>query len=117
MPGITQSRRVRALFTLAAFAFASCTTTTGLTAVHGTKVSIINFAFVAQETTVASGDSVIWSNDDGSPHKVEFKGGGKGSESLLSGETFTRVFEQPGSYEYFCAFHTFMTGRVIVRAP
>jgi plastocyanin len=105
------------LLVIAVFALASCMTTAGPTATNNVKVSIANFAFVPQEVTVAPVDSVTWSNDDGSPHKVAFKDGGNGSESLLSGETFTRVFEQPGNYEYFCAFHTYMTGRIIVRAP
>lgn len=117
MFAITQSRLVRMLFVLSMFALVSCMAATGPTATNNVKVSIANFAFVREEVTVAPGDSVTWSNDDGSPHKVAFKDGGKGSESLLPGEAFTRVFEQPGNYEYFCAFHMYMTGRIIVRAP
>ena len=29
--------------------------------------------------------------------------------------SFTVTFEQPGTYQYFCALHPWMTGQVIVR--
>jgi YVTN family beta-propeller protein len=82
----------------------------------GAKVSIINFAFEPPATTIAAGDSVIWSNNDGAPHAVAFKDGSAGANSLSPGETFSRGFEKPGSYEYFCAFHPYMTGRIVVQA-
>lgn len=98
-------------------ALASGHAAAGTPAAGGARVSIANFAFVPQEVTIVRGDAVTWSNDDGSPHAIAFKDGSAGAESLLPGETFVRVFLQPGSYEYFCAFHNFMIGRVIVRAP
>ena len=82
----------------------------------GAKVSIINFAFEPPATTIAAGDSVTWSNNDGAPHAVAFKDGSAGAKSLSPGETFSRGFEKSGSYEYFCAFHPYMTGRIVVQA-
>lgn len=79
------------------------------------KVSIANFAFVPPAITIAPGDSVIWSNDDGAPHAVAFKDGTSGTDLLLPGKTFRRKFDRPGSYEYFCSIHPYMTGRVVVR--
>jgi plastocyanin len=35
---------------------------------------------------------------------------------LLPGSTFERTFDQPGTYEYVCAVHPYMTGKVVVRA-
>jgi YVTN family beta-propeller protein len=81
----------------------------------GAKVSISNFAFAPQVVTIAPGDSVTWSNDDGSSHTVTFKDGSAGAKSLSPGETFRRVFDRPGTYEYFCSFHPYMTGRIVVR--
>jgi YVTN family beta-propeller protein len=78
------------------------------------KVSINNFTFAPPTLTIASGDSVTWSNDDGAPHQVAFKDGAAGSDSLFPGATFHRAFDRPGSYEYYCAIHSFMTGRVEV---
>jgi YVTN family beta-propeller protein len=79
-------------------------------------VSITNFAFAPDAITVKAGETVTWTNNDGAPHTVTFKDHSAGSDSLAPGQTFARAFEQPGTYEYFCSFHEFMTGRVIVQA-
>ncbi len=78
------------------------------------KVSIANFAFVPQVITIVPGDSVTWSNDDGAPHGIAFKDGSPGSDSILPGKTFTRAFDRPGTYEYNCSIHNYMTGTVVV---
>ncbi len=80
------------------------------------RVSINSFAFAPGTITVMVGESVTWSNDDGAPHTVTFKDRSASSESLSPGQMFARVFDQPGNFEYFCTFHEFMTGRVIVQA-
>ena len=80
------------------------------------KVSIANFAFVPQVVTIAPGDSVTWNNDDGAPHTITFKDGSSGSDTLYPGKTYSRTFDQAGSYEYFCSIHNYMTGSVIVRS-
>ena len=82
----------------------------------GSSVSIAGFAFGPQAITVKAGGSVTWSNDDGSPHTVTFKDGSAGAKSLSPGEKFSRVFDRAGTYDYFCSFHPYMTGRVIVNA-
>jgi len=80
----------------------------------GANVSIAGFAFGPQAISVKAGGSVTWSNDDGSPHTVTFKDGSAGAKSLSPGEKFTRAFDRAGTYEYFCSFHPYMTGRVVV---
>ena len=82
----------------------------------GAKVSIVNFAFTPAEITIAPGERVAWSNDDGAPHGLAYDDGAKGTDLLLPGATFSRRFDQPGTYDYHCAVHPYMTGRVIVRA-
>jgi YVTN family beta-propeller protein len=90
--------------------------TSGQASAAGTKVSIAGFAFGPQAITIKAGDSVTWSNDDGPAHTVTFKDGSAGAKSLSPGQTFTRVFDQPGTYDYFCSFHPYMTGSVVVQA-
>lgn len=80
------------------------------------KISIANFAFVPPIITIDSGDSVTWSNDDGAPHQIGFKDAASGSDTLFPGKTFRRTFDKPGSYEYFCTIHNYMTGRIVVRS-
>jgi plastocyanin len=81
----------------------------------GAKVSIANFAFTPGEITIAPGETVTWTNDDGAPHGLEYNDGAKGVDPLLPGSSFTRRFDQPGTYEYNCSVHPYMTGRVVVR--
>jgi len=85
------------------------------TAKREAKVSISNFTFVPAEITVARGETVVWSNDDGAPHGLEYNDGAKGTDLLLPGQTFSRRFDRSGTYDYNCSVHPYMTGRVIVR--
>jgi plastocyanin len=89
---------------------------TATLAKEGAKVSIVNFAFTPAEITIAPGESVTWTNDDGAPHGLEYHAGAPGTDLLLPGAAFTRRFDQPGTYDYSCSIHPYMTGRVVVRA-
>ena len=83
----------------------------------GTKVSIANFAFAPNEIAVAPGATVTWTNDDGAPHGLAYNDGAKGTDLLLPGAAFSRTYDKPGSFDYACAVHPYMTGKVTVRAP
>jgi len=82
----------------------------------GVKVSIANFTFTPAEVRIAPGETVTWTNDDGAPHGLEYQDGAKGTDLLLPGASFSRQFDQPGTYDYNCSVHPYMTGRVVVRA-
>lgn len=77
-------------------------------------VTIRNFAFEPAQITVKAGQRVSWQNDDGAPHGVVFKDGGTGIDLLLPGKTFARTFDKPGTYDYVCSVHPYMTARVTV---
>ena len=81
------------------------------------KVSIANFAFTPGDITITPGVSVTWTNDDGAPHGLHYHDGEKGTDLLLPGANFSRRFDSPGTYDYNCSVHPYMTGRVVVRAP
>jgi YVTN family beta-propeller protein len=85
-------------------------------AVGGPRVSIANFSFTPAEIVIAPGDSVTWTNDDGAPHGLVFADGGKGSDLLLPGIHFSRPFDKAGTFEYSCAVHPYMVGKVVVRS-
>jgi plastocyanin len=80
------------------------------------KVSIANFTFTPAQVTIAPGMTVTWTNDDGAPHGLEYQDGAKGTDLLLPGASFSRQFDRPGTYDYNCSVHPYMTGRVVVRA-
>ena len=81
---------------------------------NGAKVSIVNFAFTPEQITINPGETITWINDDGAPHALKFQDGAKGTDLMLPGATFRRHFDGPGTYDYSCSVHPYMTGRVVV---
>jgi plastocyanin len=94
------------------------TTTTSVTTV-GNQVTIKGFAFTPSVLQVKVGTTVVWTQEDGTPHTVT--SGTPGSPTnlfesgqLAKGAAFRFTFTKPGNYPYFCANHTSMTGEVRV---
>jgi plastocyanin len=84
---------------------------------EATQVVIDNFAFSPREITVAPGTRVTWVNHDDVPHTAtsSVKPRAFDSGALDTDGTFSFVFKAPGTYDYFCAVHPHMTGKVIVK--
>jgi plastocyanin len=78
------------------------------------SISIAEFAFDPRSAKVTAGSEVVWTNDDPAEHTVTAVDGSFGSDTLGSGESFSHRFSEPGTYEYRCAIHPEMTGRVQV---
>lgn len=76
------------------------------------SVEIKNFAFTPGSITIAPGDSVTWTNNDGTTHTVT--GTGWASGNLANGATFTHKFNTTGNFTYHCSIHPTMTGVVHV---
>lgn len=76
--------------------------------------------FEPYEVTVSPGSPVTWTNSDSVMHTIV---GGKApipDGSFQSGHirplgTFEAVFEEPGTYGYFCTLHPWTSGIVTVR--
>lgn len=95
--------------TSAGAAAESCTTEPA----PGTVVEVETHAYPA-ETRVAAGSTVTWTNVDDLNHTVTFRGGPR-CGIMLIGASYTVQFDNPGSYEYFCEFHSaVMKGRIVV---
>lgn len=77
-------------------------------------VGIENFAFNPETITVDQGTRIIWTNNDTTMHTVTSQGYFD-SGNLSEGETFSFVFEDTGTFEYFCRPHPYMEGLVIVQ--
>ena len=75
-------------------------------------VSIQNFAFDPATLTVKKGTEVIWTNNDSAPHKIQSDS--FSSKTLGQGTSFSFTFNEAGNFDYFCAIHPSMTGRIIV---
>ena len=78
-------------------------------------VRIDNFTFSPPEITIASGTAVTWENRDDIPHEVVAEDKAFRSKVLDTDESYTFTFTSPGIYEYFCALHPHMKGKVIVK--
>jgi plastocyanin len=82
------------------------------------QISIDNFNFTPSTLTVAAGTTVTWVNNDEEPHTIVnvgqptrvFKSGG-----LDGGDTYSFVFDKPGTYDYICSIHPHMSGQIVVK--
>lgn len=79
-------------------------------------VQISNFKFQPPIVTVKAGGTVSWTNRDSAPHTATAKDNSTfNTDTLNQGRTKTVKFAKPGTYPYYCQFHAFMTGTVVVR--
>jgi len=82
------------------------------------QVAIANMSFSPRTLTVTAGTTVTWVNRDGDAHSVESRGKGFASSPLLdTGRKYSYTFTTPGTYDYYCAVHASMTGKIVVTAP
>lgn len=81
------------------------------------NVEIVDFMrFEPEVLEVAAGTTVVWTNYDGSNHKVTLADGTK-SGRLHMESTWSHTFDEPGTYEYHCSMHPRMKGTIEVKAP
>ncbi|MEZ5176061.1 MAG: cupredoxin family copper-binding protein [Acidimicrobiia bacterium] len=81
---------------------------------EASEVTIDNFRFDPAEVTVAAGDTVTWTNRQGVSHTTTSANGTWDSGSLSTDGSFAFVFDEAGTYDYFCAIHPSMTGSIVV---
>jgi plastocyanin len=63
---------------------------------------------------IEPGSWVTWSNNGLDAHTVTAIDGTFDSENLDPSQGFSWFFDQPGTFEYECALHPWMTGKIIV---
>lgn len=83
------------------------------------QVEMVDIAFEPGEVTVATGGTVVWTNEDGVAHTVTKESGpGEDFDSgdLEAGGTFEVAFDQSGTVEYLCTIHSGMAGTVVVES-
>jgi plastocyanin len=81
------------------------------------QVVIDNFTYAPAILTIAPGTKVTWVNHDDVPHTVTSPSKPRllDSSTLDTDDKFSFVFEKAGTYDYFCAVHPKMTGKIIVK--
>jgi plastocyanin len=59
-------------------------------------------------------NTVTWVNQDSQHHTVTDVNGSFDSGDIAAGATFTYTFDKPGTFVYYCVYHPWMGGEVIV---
>ena len=101
-------------------------TTTSTPAPAGPVVTILPMSgmqenapyYSPQVVTVVIGvnNTVTWVNNDDVPHTVTASDGSFNSGNMNAGQSWTHTFTTPGTYNYYCTYHPWMKGTVIVLA-
>lgn len=84
-------------------------------------VDIKDFAFTPSELKIKTGDSVIFTQRDGTIHTVDTDPHpqhtqllGFDSGSLSQGQSYTHTFTKAGTFSYHCSPHPNMTAKIVV---
>lgn len=89
--------------------------TSAVTAAEETTVAIQGMKYLPAAILVATGSVVRWENRDSMIHTVTSSDGQWDSGEIRPGQTWSKRFDEPGTYRYYCTPHPFMTGTVVVR--
>ena len=82
-------------------------------------VAIRTFQFAPDTVRIRSGSRVTWINRDEIEHTIT-SGAPDATDNrfhgvvAMRGATHSAVLQEPGTYQYFCDRHRFMTGTIIV---
>jgi len=93
---------------------ASKTTASGVASAHVT-VSISNYAFHPATITVAPGSTVSFTNHDQTAHTATSNKPAFDTGTVQPGASATVTLKKPGAYPYYCQFHAFMHGTIVVK--
>jgi len=91
------------------------------------KVVVLDNNFVAEQTEVVAGTEVVFTNNGRNPHNVvpvddpTATTWGVLEADFQPKASYSRVFDKPGTYNYYCTIHgskkAGMVGRIVVAAP
>jgi len=70
-----------------------------------TSIKALDDFFDAEITRVAVGTTVEWRNDGRNKHTVTADDGSFDSGNMEPGAEFSRTFDKPGVYRYYCVYH------------
>ena len=78
-------------------------------------MTIQDYTYKPASIAVPKGTTVVFTNRDSTPHTATSKepGAFEGG-SIDPGKTGTITLEKTGVYAYYCVFHPFMKGTIVV---
>lgn len=74
-----------------------------------------NEFYIPSTLTVSTGKTVVWFNGDTAAHTVTSTTNVFDSGNMASGATYEFTFNTAGSYDYYCTYHPFMKGALVVQ--
>jgi len=77
-------------------------------------VIVDNLDYTPRDLTVPKGATVTWKFEDDLPHNVTEDRGAFESDTLQKGDEWSRVFDTPGTYYYYCTLHHIMQATLVV---
>jgi plastocyanin len=81
-------------------------------------VKIENFAYSPDPVTIPVGTKVVFTEEDSTSHTVTSADGSPplfDSGNLDQHQSWSHIFAKAGTYKYFCRYHTYMTGTIVVK--
>lgn len=102
----------RRAFIIAGLALLAAPMASAMAADH--QVTIKSFKFSPAQITVAAGDTITFTNDDGAPHTGTALDGSFDTDRLNKGESGTVTISAAGSIDFKCNFHPNMKGTITV---
>ncbi len=79
------------------------------------SITMKGLAFNPSSLTISKGATVTWTNDDSTTHTVTSDTGAFDSGNLSPGATYTRQFNDTGTFPYHCTIHPFMKATITVQ--
>ena len=70
--------------------------------------------YVPSSLRVDIGTTVTWYNSDAKPHSISIRQGEFNNYYFPPGDIFKHTFYNSGTFDYFCEFHPWMEGTVVV---
>lgn len=86
----------------------------GAQAAGSASVTILDFRFSPDSTTVNVGDTVSWFNEGPTPHSATADEGSFDTGILKKGQSGSHTFTEPGTFSYHCTPHPWMKATVKV---
>ena len=79
------------------------------------RVDGLNYAFAPSVIRVKLGSRVTWKNETAEPHTVTSFQRGLFDTSLNPHKSAVLLFRRSGTYRYYCGYHPYMRGEIVVR--
>ncbi len=79
------------------------------------RVSIKAFKYGPETVTVKAGSKITFANDDTADHTATSTAGGAfDTDRIPKGASRSVTLRKPGTFDYICAYHPFMKGKLEV---